>query len=373
MQITFWILLLLAAFPYVIYPSLMWLLTKTKEISWRQQSFSPPITLIISVFNEEEVIRKKLDNSLRLDYPNDNFQVLVVSDGSTDRTHEIIQSIEDPRITLKIISGRLGKTECLNRTIPGATGEILVFTDANSMFPSDMLEKITRNFSDDSIGAITGWTKYRTVDNGEETTGLYAKLEKTTKYGESLVSSCVGADGAIFAIRKEHFSPLKTRDINDFVIPLSVIAAEKRVVLDPDVFCFEQPSTSQSKEFRRQIRITNRTLGALWRGRQFLNPLRYGSFSLFLLSHKLIKFLVPFFFVATLLISLSLTTVSDVYAYFLAGQLLVVGAGVAGLFRWLDGRFVRLCAFFLLTISAQAVGWFRFMTGNNDIAWMPQR
>ncbi len=373
MQILFFLCLILALFPYFIFPLIMWLVSRMKPPNWLQQEIYPSVTLIISIYNEEQVIEKKVANSLQLDYPHEQLEILVVSDGSTDKSHEIVEGFDDPRVKLQIFTDRVGKTECLNRVVPEVKGDIIVFTDANSMFPVEALKNISRNFADESVGLVTGWTKYRAAGGGRESTGHYARLEKITKYGESLISSCVGADGAIFAIRKELYRPLNNFDINDFVIPLNVVAQQKRVVLDPDVFCFEAPSEGELKEYRRQVRITNRTLGAIWRGRQFLKPQVYGSFSLFLLSHKVIRFFVPFFFVATLLISLSLSGSPGYYGLFCISQVLFVIVGGVGLLRWLDGRITKLCAFFLLTIAAQSVGWFRFVVGKRDTVWTPQR
>ena len=373
MQILFFLFLFLAVFPYFIFPLLMWLVSRLRRVGWRREEIFPPVTLIISVFNEEGVIGEKLANSLGLDYPAELLEVLVVSDGSTDRTHEIVESFDDPRVRLRVFSDRAGKTECLNRVVPEARGEIVVFTDANSIFPVATLKNICRNFADDNIGLVTGWTKYRSGDGGEESTGLYARLEKITKQGESLISSCVGADGAIFAIRKALYRPLEYYDINDFVIPLNVIAQQRRVVLDPEVFCYEAPTEDEMKEFRRQVRITNRTLGAIWRGRRFLNPAVSRSFSLMLLSHKVFRFLVPFFLAATLLISFALAGNFLFYRVMFLAQCGFVLFGGLGLWRRFDGRLINLCAFFLLTISAQIVGWGRFVTGKRDTLWTPQR
>jgi cellulose synthase/poly-beta-1,6-N-acetylglucosamine synthase-like glycosyltransferase len=373
MESVFFLSFMLIAYPYVLFPLIMVLLCKVLPVSWSRDSSTPMVSIIISVYNEEQVIKEKIRNTLDLEYDSQLLEILVVSDGSTDGTHDIVQSVNDSRVSLKVFPERAGKTECLNRVVPEARGDIVLFTDANSMFPVHVLKNIVRNFADDKIGLVTGWTKYRTVDGGEETTGLYARMEKVTKQGESLVSSCVGADGAIFAIRKELYKPLEVFDINDFVIPLNVIAQHKRVILDPDVYCYEEPTEGGEKGFLRQARISNRTLGALWRGRHFINPFRYGTFSLFLLSHKIIRFLVPLFFVGCLVMSLLLAQQDWFYALFFIAQLGFVGLGVFGLKNDVENRLINLSAFFLLTISAQMLGWIRFLTGRVDTVWTPQR
>ncbi len=221
---------------------------------------------------------------------------------------------------------------------------------------------------------VTCWTKYRLHGSDlEEAPGFYARLEKIIKKGESLVSSCVGADGAIFALRKDLYRPLEDQDINDFVIPLNVVGQNRRVVLDPEVYCLEEPAQGKGREFSRQARITNRTLGAIWRNARFLNPFRYGSFAFFLLSHKVLRFMVPFFALGALLTSLLLISAGLIFVLVFAGMCMFILVGMGGLLGLNHSRLVNLCATFLLTNLAQAAGWFRFVTGRADTLWTPQR
>ncbi|MDA8430917.1 MAG: glycosyltransferase [Geobacteraceae bacterium] len=373
MESVYLLFLFLTLYPYVFYPLLVVVWSKRLGKIWKQEHVTPRVSIVISVFNEEGVIREKIQNALSLEYPKDLLEIVVVSDGSSDRTNHIVASITDPRLVLRAYPQRNGKTACLNRVIPDAKGEILVFTDANSMFPRDTILKLARSFSDSRIGLVTGWTKYRKAGGDEDTTGLYARLEKVIKYGESLISSCVGADGAVFAMRKALYRPLKECDINDFVIPLNVIGQGKRVVLDPEVYCTEKPSEGEVKEYRRQVRITNRSLGAIWRNREFLNPLRYGVFAFFLFSHKVVRFLVPFFFVWLFCAGLILSSESVVYAGLVVAQAVFIVVGIFGILKCSDGRAVQLCSFVLLTIYAQLIGWVRWATGKSDVIWQPER
>ncbi len=373
MESVYFLFLFLTIYPYVIYPILVIIWSKQSGKIWNQEYITPGVSLIISVFNEEGVILEKIQNALALDYPKELLEIIVVSDGSTDRTNQIVTSIIDPRLVLRAYTERNGKTACLNQVVPDAKGDILVFTDANSMFPCDTILKLARNFSDNQIGLVTGWTKYRKAGGEEETTGLYARLEKVIKCGESLVSSCVGADGAVFAVRKTLYRPLKDYDINDFVIPLNVIGQGKRVILDPEVHCIEKPSEGEVKEYRRQVRITNRSLGAIRRNIEFLNPLHYGPFAFFLLSHKVIRFLVPFFFLGLFCSGLFLSVTSVIYASLVIAQFFFIAIGIFGLFDYFDGRMAQLCSFILLTLSAQFIGWIRWATGKSDVIWNPER
>lgn len=370
--VVFFACLFMTIYPYGIYPLLLVGWSRVGGRKWRQGEAKPTVSLVISVYNEEGVIREKIENALALEYPEDRLEIVVVSDGSTDGTDRIVSSFSDRRVVLKAFA-RAGKTACLNRVVPAARGDIVLFTDANSMFPPELLTKVVRNFADDGIGLVTGWTKYRNEAGEEESAGLYARLERVTKEAESRVASCVGADGAVFALRKELYLPLQDGDINDFVIPLNVVGQGQRVVLDPDVFCFERPSEGEGREFRRQVRITNRTLGAIMRNRRFLNPLAYGWFALFLLSHKVLRFLVPFFFAGTFLTALGLAGQSVFFSAMALAQALFVGIGLLALRQRRGGRVGQLCSFFLLTIAAQFLGWVRWASGKTDVMWTPQR
>jgi cellulose synthase/poly-beta-1,6-N-acetylglucosamine synthase-like glycosyltransferase len=234
------------------------------------------------------------------------------------------------------------------------------------------LEKVARNFSDPQIGLVTGWTRYRRGET-DEVPGLYSRLEKAVKLAESRVSSCVGADGAIFAVRKSLYRPLDAADINDFIIPLRVVGLKHRAVLDPQVYCVEEPAEGFLAEFRRQIRITNRTLGAIRRNPDFLNPFSSGRFAWLLLSHKLLRFMVPFFAAAMLASCLWLSLTNNLFLGLLAVVLLFILVGAVGLARLADSRVVNLCSLFLLTSVAQAVAWVRFIAGKSDTLWTPQR
>ena len=374
MEILFAVLLFLSVYSYLVYPALLALISRKAKNPPFRSEISPSISIVLSLYNEEKVIEEKIRNSLALVYPGDRLEIIVCSDGSTDRTDEIMAAMKDPRITFRPFPERSGKTACLNRIIPGAKGEIILFTDANSMFPPDLLTRLVRNFASPEIGLVTGWTRYGGRSGERETTGIYSRLEKWTREKESAVSSCVGADGAIFAMRKSLFRPLSDSDINDFVLPLRVIEQGRRVVLDPGVFCFEEPSGKTGGEYRRQVRISTRTLGALRRNAGLLNPFRYGVFSFFLISHKVMRFLVPFLLPATLGINIALL---DWHAYHyilpLLAQILFFsfgGLSAAGLCKGRVGECIRL---FLLTAAAQLVGWGRMAAGTTDTVWRTER
>ena len=372
MEILFFILIFLTLYPYLFYPSVIFFLSRLIGKQWATTQIWPKVTVVISAYNEQMMIQEKVHNSLSLDYPAERLEVIISSDGSSDLTNNIVADIKDPIVRL-LVHPRIGKSECLNRTVPSANGEIILFTDANSMFPKDLLSKIVRNFNDPDIGLVTGNTLYKNSEGARASTDFYSKLEKWTKYGESLISSCAGADGAVFAIRKELYRPLKNDDINDFIIPLDIIRQRKRVVMDPDVFCIEDSTRKTKNAFRRQVRITTRTLWAIRRNIEFLNPLKYKSFSYFLISHKIMRLSVPFFFLSAFVVNLFLLTASFFYILSMLGFIALFLMGIMNIVGHINGRVPSICKYFLITVTAQTFGWIRMLFGIKDTLWTPQR
>lgn len=374
MEIVFFIFLFLSVYSYLIFPGILWILQLVFKNPWkRRDSRLPAVSLIISAYNEETVIAKKVQNALGLDYPKKLLEIVVASDGSHDRTDEIVSAISDQRVSLYAFAERSGKTACLNRVVPHTKGDIVVFTDANSIYPDSTIQTLVRNFADDSIGCVTGWTKYIGADGTTDETGLYAKFERWIKIQESRISSCVGADGAIFAIRKEMFQRLEDRDINDFITPLDVIGQRRRVVMDPEAFCWEDASDATGKAYRRQVRITNRTLSAIRRRWLFLNPFRYGCFSFFLISHKILRLFTPFFLLATMSTNLFLIKNFSIYWIFCLASLSFILCGTVGLFTGNKNRLISVCKLFLITFTAQLIGSLRLLAGIEDRIWKPER
>jgi cellulose synthase/poly-beta-1,6-N-acetylglucosamine synthase-like glycosyltransferase len=372
MKPLFWLFAFLSIYSYAIYPLIVFVWSKVVRNLWTRLDITPDVSIVISAYNEEAVIVEKITNALALDYPSEKVEIIVSSDGSTDRTHDLVRAIDDPRVKLHAFP-RIGKTACLNRVVPEARGEIVLFTDANAMFPADTLRRLVRNFSDERIGLVTGGTRYFTPDGAREVTGMYARLERWTKWHESLAASCVGADGAIFAVRRHLFVPLQGNDINDFIIPLNVIGQGRRVVLDPEVNCREPASGDEKKAFRRQVRITNRTTWAIVRHLRFTNPRRYGAFAFFLISHKLLRFGIPFFFLLTGLINMKLVSAGPVYIVTLLAYAAFVASGLLSYWKKTENKVAAICKFFLVTIVAQMIGVLRMLVGIEDKIWTPER
>ncbi|MBU2875247.1 glycosyltransferase family 2 protein [Marinobacter salexigens] len=283
---------------YFGYPAILWVLTRgLPDITHRRGEQKPSVALIISCYNEEGVIRQKLENALELDYPPELLRIIVVSDGSDDGTDEAVKEFENGRIVLVRQEGRLGKTMGINLAMEQVDADITVFSDANAMYARDAISKLARNFADLDVGYAVGAALYTDGDQGASARNenLYWRYELAIKGMESRLHSVVGGDGAIYAIRTELWEPLQQQDINDFVNPLQIIAKGYRGVFDADAKCFEETAGDFDREVARKERIVNRSIRGLMRVGQVMNPAKSGVFAFEVISHKLLRWLIPLF------------------------------------------------------------------------------
>ena len=379
MKIVFGISILLIIYVYLGYPLLLSILNLFLKKKNASKEIIPFVSLIISAYNEEKIIKNKIENSLALNYPRDKFEIIIVSDCSSDKTDEIVSSFHDRGVILHRLDERRGKTYGLNQGVPKAKGEIIVFSDANAMYEPDAIEKLVRNFADSSVGYVTGESQYieerSAVRNGEN---LYWKYEQFIKRRESTLSSMVGADGAIYAIRKSLYTPLKESDINDLVNPLRIITKGYRGIYEPEAVCWEKTAPTYEGEFRRKVRIVNRSLVGLWRVREALNPFKYGIFSWELISHKLIRWFVPFLMLAAFFSNLAIFFIS-INPYYGALFLLqclfycMAGIGYIQSRKLKQYKLFNLPYYFCLVNFASLRGVIRSLRGEVQVTWEPER
>ncbi len=294
--------MLLIVSPYILYPVAVVLVARLRRPRPEPAEGTPSVTLLISAFNEAQVIRSKIENSLALDYPPEQLDFLVISDASDDGTDEIVESFGNPRIKLCRQESRGGKTKGITRFMPEADGEIVVFSDANSIYDRQALRHLTRHFSDPDVGYVVGYQRYVSqpglpVSDSEDT---YWRYEKVIKESESRLSSVVGGDGAIYAIRRSLFVPLQDDETNDFVTALQIVAAGYRGVYEKRAICDEHTAADFRGEFRRKVRIVNRGFRGVLRVPQALNPFRVGLFAWQLFVHKVLRWFVPLFLLSLL-------------------------------------------------------------------------
>ena len=378
----FWVSACLISVPLFWYPLSLYVFSwfRPRETSG---DACPNVTLVISAYNEQDVIAEKIENAFSLDYPGDKLDIMVISDASDDRTDEIVNSFIDnkaydgDRLRLCRQESRQGKSAGLTRFCPGANGEILVFTDANSIFQPDAIEKLVRHFSDTRIGYVVGCQRYQDTKGAPsaESEKAYWDFELTQKRLESRVSSVVGADGAIYALRKSLFQPLAPEDINDFVLPLRLVADGHRGRFEPEAVCYESAAPDFQGEFRRKYRIVNRSMHAVVKVPQSLNPLRVGIFAWQLFAHKVLRWLGPIFLITMLITSIYLTAQgSRLYCVLSAVQIVAYLIAAAYLVVPLRRmRVVYLAYYFVLVNVASLYGLALLVSGRTIGVWKPQR
>ena len=280
-KILFWSALFLLVYNYFLYPLFLKVWNQIfvgNNALKTSDDYKPAVTLVISAYNEEEVIQQKLENSLELDYPVDSLEILVVSDASSDRTDEIVQEMgrKHPHIKLVRQKQRQGKSMGLNRAVAVATGEIVVFSDANAIYQKNAIQELVRYFVNDPVGYVVGKALYYdgTDNPATENENLYWRYETLLKELESQFHSvCVG-DGAIYAIRKSLYQDLAADDIGDFANPLIIASQSYLGIFNTSAICYEDAAGDFDKEFSRKRRIVNRSYRAFRKYIKLFSPIQ---------------------------------------------------------------------------------------------------
>ena len=380
-EVIFWLSVITLVYTYLGYPLLLGMFAFLFSRPVQHARIFPSVSLVVSAYNEESVLADKIENALQAEYP-ELIEIAVISDGSTDRTGEIISEFarRDKRVSPCIVFRNQGKTACLNEFVPGLKGDIVVFTDANAFYPTDLIANIVCSFADETIGFVTGGSRYfkKSGARDVDATGLYSKLEQKIKSLESRTGSCVGADGPVFSIRCSLYASLNVYDINDFVLPLNIVKQGYRGIFDESVLCKENAADSTQGEFKRQMRITAEEVGNLVMPQSLLGDVVYPIFSLKLFSHKLLKFMGPLF-ILSLLISSAVLAFSGKMMFYRLGlvvQLLLYVLAFSGLQRkryLFVSRAASFANMFLVVNFAYLVGWYKVIKGETFVSWSPER
>lgn len=378
-------LLLLSSFATVFYVYFGYpLLLAAKVIVHRRnlsrKEITPSISVIVAVHNEERFIAEKLENTLSLDYPRDRLEVIVASDGSTDRTEKIASQYENKKVRLLSLP-RCGKVYALNRAVASVTGEIVVFTDANIILEGSALRRLAANFSDSEVGGVCGKKKFRVKATGDSVSkgeSLYWKLDQFIKVMESRAGSTIAADGSLYAIRKNLFTSISDpAQADDLAISVRVVMQGYRLVFEPRAVSYEEAPASSEQEFWRKVRVTNHSLRGIWNLREALNPGRTGFYAIELVSHKVLRYLVPFFLLTLLATNVALARASVVYQILLLGQLLFYGCSWVGYALrhqgWAWTRLFHVPFYFCFANAAACVGILSLIKGERIVLWQPKR
>jgi len=374
LEILFWVGLSISVYVYLAYPLLLFYQSKSpknrKTVNCRGYSFS--ITLFIPAYNEESVISDKIDNALSLKYPTDLLEVAIASDGSTDRTNEILEEHRsNPRVKIFYNETNEGKNALINKFVPLTDGQIIVFTDANSIFSEESLLTIVRHFSDSTVGCVGGKLTYLSgqsaVAKGE---GLYFKYENVIRSFEGKQGKMVGANGAIYAIRRELFEAVPAHVPNDFFHPLVVLKKGYQTVFEEKAIAFEKATESHEEEFKRRSRIVERSVSAIVEVNR-----RYGVFSgrawFNIFSHKILRWLTFPILVCIWALNLFLLHDPLYLTLFICQTIFYILGALGYLFEKADLKIkiFYIPYYFMLINLAAFVGMLQWLRGNRIVSW----
>lgn len=374
----FWFSIIIVIVITVGYPVILAFLVGLIGRRQLQGDAEPTVSVIIAAYNEDACIARKVENTLALDYPRERLEIIVASDGSSDRTDEITKSFSDRGVLLCSFP-RTGKTGVQNQVAKSAKGEILVFSDANAIYRPDAIRKLVRNFADPEVACVSGQLIYQTDGGGAGSSERsYWGYEKFIKRRESDLSSLIGVNGSIYAVRRTDYVEIGNDLISDLVEPLALVRLGKRVVYEPEAISEEEASTTYKVEFRRKIRILTRSIQGLLYMRALLNPFRYGVFSFQLFAHKLLRYLVPLFLTAGVLSLATLAALGSYRPLFLLSTGTVMSAILVGRRSQLrhSNPMIRVCHllyYYLLVNYALVLAWVNILKGTRMILWAPER
>lgn len=372
----FWGALGAAAYTYVAFPALVAVRAWWRPRPVRAAPITPRLSMIIAAYNEADVITAKLDNIVAQDYPRDRLEIIVASDGSTDATAELAAAYRAVPVRVLRLP-RQGKNATLNAAVAAASGEILVFSDADVMLAPDALRRLVAAFADAEVGAVGGDQRYRTQHGENSGERAYWDVDRWLKLLQSRAGSMTSAHGALYAIRRELFRPLPPGVTDDFFISVQAVAAGRRLIFEPRALAYTPVAASSRLEFRRKVRVISAGLRGVWSVRGLLDPRRYGFYALQLLSHKVLRRLMAIPVLCLAVSAPGLWRQGGIYRLAALAQLVLHGAAGLGFLgqgtRWGRAKVLALPLFFDLVNVAALVALWELARGRRHDLWTPQR
>lgn len=382
MTLLFLLSIALILYTYVGYLIIIVALSVFFSKSVKKKNIEPFVTILITAYNEEKNIDKKLFNSFDLDYPRNKYEIIVASDASTDGTDDIVRKFQESKHGVKVIlhrvEGRVGKTAMQNSAVKIAKGEIIVFSDAASMYDKRVLRALVSNYADPTVGAVSGMYKYvnPTGSSVGFATILFWKLENFIKSRQTIINTITGCCGCIYSVRKELYTELPANIISDLVEPLSILKKGYRVVFESDALAFEETTIESMQEFKMRVRVIVRGMNGVIYMKSLLNPVKYPFVASQLISHKVLRWFVPVFCILAFISNAFLATDNLFYQGLLVLQCVFYVLAFIGLFLEklnIRNKVFYLPMYFAIVNTASFVSMFKVLRRENIIVWQTQR
>jgi cellulose synthase/poly-beta-1,6-N-acetylglucosamine synthase-like glycosyltransferase len=376
-KIAFWLAAFFLFYVYAGYPLLLALIGLFVRRPRSDAGYTPRISVLIAAYNEEEAIERKIQQTLALEYPADQIEVLILSDCSADFTDEIVKAFPDSRVRLVRMPERRGKTFAQNVGVKEATGDVIIFSDATAIYHPKALLYLACNYQDDSVGAVSG--RYQYFDPGQQSpTGLgsvaFWNYENVIKKLQSGIRTITGCCGCIYSVRKSAYTDLPADIISDLVQPLQAIRKGYRVIFEDRALAYEETTQSTSEEFSMRVRVVTRAMRGLLSVSDLLKPWKFAWPAFQLWSHKIMRWMVPLFLIA-LTVANSFLLDSPLYRMTLAVQLFFYAAALLNMLLPLHRQWKPLgIPLFFCTLNAAAlVSMLEICRGRKYVTWQTVR
>ncbi|MFA8437013.1 MAG: glycosyltransferase family 2 protein [Marinifilaceae bacterium] len=381
LEITFWSLLFIVFYTYLGYGFLLFILVRLKRLFVAKEKtateYEPEVSLLVAAFNEKDYVRKKVENTLLLNYPKEKIHQIWITDGSNDETPDVLK--EYPEVEVHHRPERKGKIAAMNRGVKFVKTPIMIFSDANTQLGKESIRKIVQLFSDPKVGCVSG--EKRIVNKEKDAAagageGFYWKYESTLKKWDAELHSVVGAAGELFAVRTELFEEVEPDTLlDDFIISLRIAMKGYTIQYNPEAYAIETASASVKEELKRKIRISAGGIQSIVRLKELLNIFKYGTLSFQYLSHRVLRWSLTPLALPLLLVSngiLAFSLSNTLYQFLFVGQLLFYFSALLGLL--LENKKIRFKPvfipyyFFIMNYSVY-LGFYRYMRKQQSVNW----
>ncbi len=360
------------------YPITLLLIDKISENDSikKDYNYEPAVTYMIVAHNEEDVIYKKMENALELDYPKEKLQILIASDYSTDKTDAIVEKFVNDNQDYNIILYRTlehkGKTNAQNEAVGISIGEIVVMTDANAILNRNAIRELVASFTSDDIVYVCGRLEYSNIGNEtSESESKYWNLDLKMRDIESRIQTITAGNGSIYAVRKKEYIITPLIRCHDGYLPFQYALKEKRCIFNPDAVSYEKAGEDNRDEFKRKVRMNRTILEIFNSAPKVMNPLKYKWFSLFYFGHRTCRYLLwlmhIIFFGASIVL---LFLCQSVIAWLIViAQVIGLGLGIASINHQFRNKYIRMIGYYSMTVIAQMVAAFKQITGQTKATW----
>jgi cellulose synthase/poly-beta-1,6-N-acetylglucosamine synthase-like glycosyltransferase len=365
------------SYTYFGYPLLVWFTSLFVNHEVNKADIEPTVTFLITAYNEDKNIRQKLENTLSLDYPREKLEIMVASDASSDKTDEIVKQFAHRGVVLHRVEGRVGKTETQNRAVRVARGEIIIFSDATTNYNRHAIRKIVRNYNDPSIGAVSGRYEYVNPTGAPVGLGtiLFWKYENFIKSRQTHIKTITGCCGCIYSVRRALYEPLPNDIISDLVEPLKILEKGYRIAFEPEAVAYETTEEKPEEEFSMRVRVITRGMNGLTYVRRLLNPLKHPFVAFQLISHKIIRWLMPFFMIILLISNVVLLGIPVYRLIFLFQVIFYVPVPLAWVMHKYSKKvkFLFLPLYFCIVNLASVLAIINIIKGTKMATWQTVR